>query len=90
MNDTIGENGPAPSRLVPRFPILNSDIPTQNERMDVIKTAQQKWIRLSPKEGPWYPQREIYDRRPIELINWGKKSLYIPKEKEMVLDAKLQ
>lgn len=42
MNDTIGENGPAPSRLVPRFPILNSDIPTQNERMDVIKTTQQK------------------------------------------------
>ncbi len=44
MNDTIGENGLVPSRLVfgiiPRFPILNSDLPEQKERLEMIKTAQ--------------------------------------------------
>lgn len=43
MNDTMGENGLVPSRLVfgilPRFPILNSNLPSQKERMEIIKTA---------------------------------------------------
>ncbi len=44
MNDTIGENGLVPSRLVfgiiPRFPILNSDLPNQKERLAIIQMAQ--------------------------------------------------
>ena len=44
MNDTIGENGLVPSRLVfgitPRFPIISSDLPTQKERMDILRSAQ--------------------------------------------------
>ena len=44
MNDTIGENGLVPSRLVfgiiPRYPILNTDLPNQKERMEAIKLAQ--------------------------------------------------
>lgn len=44
MNDTMGENGLVPSRLVfgmiPRFPIINTDLPTQKERMEALKTAQ--------------------------------------------------
>ena len=44
MNDTIGENGLVLSRLVigitPRFPIISSDLPTQKERMDILRSAQ--------------------------------------------------
>ncbi len=44
MNDTIGENGLVPSKLVfgiiPRYPILNTDLPNQKERMEAIKLAQ--------------------------------------------------
>jgi len=44
MNDTINEKGLVPSRLVfgilPRFPILNSNLPNQKERLEIIKTAQ--------------------------------------------------
>lgn len=44
MNDRINENGLVPSRLVlgmfPRFPILNTDLPTQKDRINVIKAAQ--------------------------------------------------
>ena len=44
MNDTVGENGLVPSRLVlgiiPRFPILNSELPDQKEILEIIKNAQ--------------------------------------------------
>ena len=44
MNDTMSENALVPSRLVfgilPRFPILNTKLPKQRERMDMIKKAQ--------------------------------------------------
>ena len=44
MNDTMGENGLVPSRLVfgiiPRFPILNTDLPNQKDLMELIKKAQ--------------------------------------------------
>lgn len=44
MNDTIGENGLVPSRLVfgifARFPILNPKLSNQKTRMQIIKTAQ--------------------------------------------------
>ena len=44
MNDTMGENGLVPSRIVfgiiPRFPILNTELPTQKQRMEIIKSAQ--------------------------------------------------
>ena len=44
MNDKIGENGLVPSRLVfgivPRFPIISTDLPTQKERMDILRSAQ--------------------------------------------------
>jgi hypothetical protein len=44
MNDTIGENGLVPSLLVfgmiPRFPILTSEIPHQQERMRILQVAQ--------------------------------------------------
>lgn len=44
MNDTIGENGLVPSRLVfgiiPRFPILNTNLPMQKDRMAMIKETQ--------------------------------------------------
>lgn len=44
MNDTMGENGLVPSRLVfgiiPRFPILNHNLPTQRERLQALKLAQ--------------------------------------------------
>jgi hypothetical protein len=43
-NDTQGLNGLVPSMLVfetlPRFPILQSDLPNQRDRLDAIKTAQ--------------------------------------------------
>lgn len=44
MNDTINENGLVPSRLVfciiPRYPILNTELPTHKDRMNAIKRAQ--------------------------------------------------
>ena len=44
MSDTMGETGLVPSRLVfgivPRFPILNSNLPNQKERLEIIKIAQ--------------------------------------------------
>ena len=44
MNDTINENGLVPSRLVfgiiPRLAIINTDLPTQKDRMNAIKSAQ--------------------------------------------------
>ena len=44
MNDTMGENGLVPSLLVfgiiPRFPIINSELPTQKERMEALASAQ--------------------------------------------------
>ena len=44
MNDTIGENGLVPSRLVfgiiPRFPIISTDLPSQKERMEILVRAQ--------------------------------------------------
>lgn len=44
MNDTIGENGIVPSRLVfgilPIFPIISTKLPTQRERMAALPTAQ--------------------------------------------------
>ena len=44
MNDTIGENGLVPALLVfsiiPRFPIINTNLPSQKERMAIISTAQ--------------------------------------------------
>lgn len=46
MNDTMGEHGLVPSRLVPgvlpRFPILNSALPEQRKILEIIKTAQAK------------------------------------------------
>ena len=44
MNDTNGDNGLVPSLVVfgiiPRFPIISSDIPTQKERMLAFSRAQ--------------------------------------------------
>lgn len=44
MDDTLGDNGIVPSRLVfgilARFPILNFDLPSQNERVGIIKIAR--------------------------------------------------
>ena len=44
MNDTMGENGLVPSLLtfgvIPRFPILNTELPTQQERLEALKKAQ--------------------------------------------------
>jgi transposase InsO family protein len=44
MNDTIGENGLVPSLLVfgvvPRFPMLSTDLPNQKERMAAISLAK--------------------------------------------------
>ena len=46
MNDTMGENGLVPTKLVfgtiPRFPIINSDLPSQKERMDALQIAQKE------------------------------------------------
>lgn len=46
MNDTMGENGLVPSLLVfgiiPRFPIITSDLPNQRERMEVLAAAQKE------------------------------------------------
>ena len=50
MNDTIGENGLVPTRLVfgmlPRYPILSQDVPTQNERMKAPTSAQMEMNRI--------------------------------------------
>lgn len=44
MNDTIGENGLVPSKLVfgitPRFPIISTDLPNQRNRMAALARAQ--------------------------------------------------
>jgi transposase InsO family protein len=44
MNDTVGENGLVPSLLVfgviPRYPALNTELPNQKVRMEVIAAAQ--------------------------------------------------
>jgi hypothetical protein len=44
MNDSIGENGLVPSLLVfgfiPRYPALNTELPKQKVRMEVIAAAQ--------------------------------------------------
>ena len=44
MNDTIAENGLVPSlsvfRIVPRFTIISTEIPSHRERMQIISTAQ--------------------------------------------------
>lgn len=44
MNDTMGENGLVPSYLVfgilPRFPVIESEVPEQRERMEIIAAAQ--------------------------------------------------
>lgn len=44
LNDAMGENGLVPSLLVfgliPRFPIIATDMPTQSERMVVLATAR--------------------------------------------------
>jgi hypothetical protein len=44
MNITIGENGLVPSLLVfgviPRYPALNTELPNQKVRMEVIAAAQ--------------------------------------------------
>lgn len=44
MNDTLGENGLMPLRhffgIILRFPILSSNLPSQNERMDALKAVQ--------------------------------------------------
>ena len=44
INDTIGEQGLVPSSLVfvtvPRFPIMNTELPKQEERMEALKKAQ--------------------------------------------------
>jgi hypothetical protein len=46
INDTNGENGLVPSLLtfgvIPRFPILNTDLPVQRERMDALASAQRE------------------------------------------------
>ena len=46
MNDTIGEDGLVPSLLVlgivPIFPILNTNLPQQQERMKALITARQE------------------------------------------------
>jgi len=46
MNDTMGEDGLVPSLLVfgiiPRFPIISTNLPTQQERMDALATAQKE------------------------------------------------
>lgn len=43
MNDTMNENGLVPSLLVfgliPRFPIIASELPNQKERMEILTTA---------------------------------------------------
>jgi hypothetical protein len=47
LNDTMGENGLVPTLLVfgiiPRFPILSTDLPEQKERMRVITAAQAEY-----------------------------------------------
>jgi hypothetical protein len=47
LNDTTGENGLVPSLLVfgivPRFPILSSNLPEQQERMRVLAAAQAEY-----------------------------------------------
>jgi hypothetical protein len=47
LNDTMGENGLVPSLLVfgivPRFPILSSNLPEQQERMRVLAAAQAEY-----------------------------------------------
>jgi hypothetical protein len=44
LNDTMGENGLVPSLLIfgiiPRFPILATDLPEQRERMRILAAAQ--------------------------------------------------
>lgn len=44
MNDTMNEDGLVPSLLVfgiiPRFPIIATELPTQKERMEVLATAR--------------------------------------------------
>ena len=46
MNDTMGENGLVPSLLVfgiiPRFPVISSQLPAQSERMEVLTMAQRE------------------------------------------------
>lgn len=44
VNDTMSENGLVLTRLVygdvPRFPIINTELPNQKDRLEAIKTAQ--------------------------------------------------
>ena len=44
MSETIGENGLIPSLLVfgiiPRFPIISTNLPSQKERMAILAAAQ--------------------------------------------------
>lgn len=50
MNDTIGENGLVPTRLVfgviPRVPIISTELPTQIERMEILPAAQAEMISI--------------------------------------------
>lgn len=50
MNETMGPNGLVPSYLVfgilPRYPVLNTDLPTQSERMRIIQTAKSEMATI--------------------------------------------
>lgn len=77
MNDTNGENGLVPSLLtfgiIPRFPIISTDLPAQRERMQTLAGAQMEMNAIVSERRTmqvltkWVPQSvdavyAVYDK----------------------------
>ena len=76
----MGENGLVPSRIVvgiiPNFPILSHDLPSQKTRMEILKMAQAEMNSIIAEEPLLAALIKKYQPL-IELINWDRKYLCI-------------
>jgi len=89
MNDTIGENGLVPSRLVfgmiPRFPIISYDIPSQKDRMDALATLQKEMNAIIAERRVLTALNRDIPPAADRVYSLGEKVLvYSEKEKEWV------
>lgn len=77
MNDTMGENGLVPIRLVfvilPRFPLLRTNLPTQKERMGATKTAHTEMNSI-------VAERRVFESLTINIPSVAYRTYKIGKE----------